>query len=196
LIWINRPPAHRTQAVGPARGQARIGNRLSLTRLNADRSNRDEAAALISEAKMTRIDITPPRAPELSLNPDDAFFILMKAREFDEKMSDQNIDDEPSTEDGGAGEVFEDQAVDATEEELIASIRRLNDDAQLDLLALVWIGRGDFALAEWPQARDAARDIGRERIARYLCGIPMVSDYLDEALAQIGFSLEDYMANG
>jgi hypothetical protein len=70
----------------------------------------------------------------------------------------------------------------------------LNDDALLDLIALIWIGRGDFSLAEWNEARAAARDIGRERAPRYVRGIPLVSDYLDEALAQIGLSLEDYLA--
>ena len=39
-----------------------------------------------------------------------------------------------------------------------------------------------------------ADDIGRERAPRYIRGMPLVSDYLDEALAQFGLSLEDYMA--
>ena len=74
-----------------------------------------------------------------------------------------------------------------------AAISRLNDDEQLDLVALIWIGRGDFTLGEWDEAREAARDIGRARTPRYVIEIPLVSDYLDEALSQLGYSLEDYM---
>lgn len=143
---------------------------------------------------MTRIDVSPPKTPELTISADDAFFILMKAREFDEKMSDSDPESGSNAVDDGAVDILEDLPDDATEEELTAAIERLNDDAQLDLIALIWVGRGDFTLADWAEARAAARDIGRERIGRYVLGIPLVSDYLDEALSQLGWALEDYMS--
>ncbi|MFI4976493.1 MAG: DUF3775 domain-containing protein [Caulobacterales bacterium] len=145
---------------------------------------------------MAQIDITDAARPDLTINPDEAFFILMKAREFDEKVEDADQDDGSNPTDDKALDALEEQGADSTEEELIASIERLNDDAQLDLITLIWIGRGDFSLAEWDEARAAARDIGRERLPRYVCGIPLVSDYLDDALAQLGFALEDYMDVG
>jgi len=45
--------------------------------------------------------------------------------------------------------------------ELVSVIRDLNDDGQLDLIAMIWLGRGEFTLAEWPEPRKAAQDIGR-----------------------------------
>jgi len=132
--------------------------------------------------------------PELALSGDDAFYILMRAREFDEKTPQSDPDSGSNPTDDGSADALEDQADDSVEAELMAAIRGLNDDAQLDLIALTWIGRGDFTLAEWNEAREAARDIGRKRIGRYLREIPLLSDYLDEGLSQIGFSLEDYMA--
>lgn len=132
--------------------------------------------------------------PELAISGDDAFYILMRAREFDEKTPNSDPDSGSNAVDDGAADTLEDQADDSVEAELTAAIRGLNDDAQLDLIALTWIGRGDFTLAEWGQAREAARDIGRARIVRYLREIPLLSDYLDEGLSQMGFSLEDYMA--
>jgi hypothetical protein len=131
--------------------------------------------------------------PELSISPDAAFYILMKAREFDEKTPTVDPDSGSNPIDDGARDVLEDERGDAIEEELDSAVKALNDDAQLDLIALIWIGRGDFSPAEWNEAREAARDIGRARLPRYIRGIPLVSDYLDDALAQFGFSLEDYM---
>jgi hypothetical protein len=142
---------------------------------------------------MVEIDAAPPTPPELAIKPDEAFYILMKAREFDEKTPDSDPDSGSNPTDDGALDTLEDEPDDATEEELDSAIEALNDDAQLDLIALIWIGRGDFALSDWNEARAAARDIGRERLPRYVSGLPLVSDYLDEALAQLGYSLEDYM---
>lgn len=143
---------------------------------------------------MKQVDTTEAARPELAIRPDEAFFILMKAREFDEKTPVSDPDSGSNATDDGSLDILEDGPDDATEQELTDAIRRLNDDALLDLIALIWIGRGDFSLPEWNEARAAARDIGRERAPRYVRGIPLVSDYLDEALAQIGLSLEDYMA--
>jgi hypothetical protein len=131
--------------------------------------------------------------PDLSISSDAAFYILMKAREFDEKTPTVDPDSGSNPIDDGARDVLEDERGDAIEEELDSAVKALNDDAQLDLIALIWIGRGDFSPAEWNEAREAARDIGRARLPRYIRGIPLVSDYLDDALAQFGFSLEDYM---
>ena len=142
---------------------------------------------------MVEPDTSEAPRPELSINPDDAFYILLKAREFDEKTADSDPDSGSNPVDDEALDVLEDKADDPTEAELVAAVDALNDDALLDLIALVWIGRGDFTLAEWGEARAAAGDIGRARAPRYICEIPLLSDYLDEALSQIGLSYEDYM---
>jgi hypothetical protein len=144
------------------------------------------------------IDIEDPetRRPDLSITPDQAFFILMKAREYDEQTP--MIDPDDGSDDAEVGDEpvrqeADEETDDAVEEELVSAIQALNDDAQLDLIALIWIGRGDFSATEWTDAREAARDIGRERAPRYVCGIPLASDYLDDGLAQFGYSLEDYL---
>ena len=131
--------------------------------------------------------------PALTLNPDTAFFILMKAREFDEKVEETDPDDASNPSDDNSVDVLEDRPTDPTRHELVSAINDLNDDEQLDLIALIWIGRGDFSLAEWIPARQAARDIGRQRAPRYVVEIPLVSDYLEEALSQLGLSLEEYV---
>lgn len=135
----------------------------------------------------------PDTEPQLTISPDAAFFILTKAREFDEKVEETDPDSGSDPSDDNAVDVLEDRASDPTRQELVAAIDSLNDDEQLDLIALIWLGRGDFTLAEWREARQAARDIGRERAPRYVAGIPLVSDYLEEALSQFGQSLGAYV---
>jgi len=141
---------------------------------------------------MIEIDAAVAR-PDLTITPDEAFFILVKAREFDAKTPETDPDSGSNPSDDGERDVLEDSADDPTEEELVAAIDALDDDARLDLISLIWIGRGDFTASEWDEARAAARDIGRERASRYVRGIPLVSDYLEEALSQFGLSLEAFM---
>ena len=131
--------------------------------------------------------------PELTIKPDTAYFILMKAREFDGKVEETDPDSGSNPSDDNSVDVLESRPSDPTYEELSAAIRSLNDDEQLDLIALIWIGRGDFVLGEWAEAREAARDIGRQRAPRYVAEIPLVSDYLEDALSQFGHSSEEYL---
>ena len=132
-------------------------------------------------------------APPLAISPETAFFIALKAREFDEKVEPSDPDSGSNPSDDRNVDVLETTPDDPTYEELISAVRRLNDDEQLDLIALTWIGRGDFGFDQWDEARQSAGDIGRERAPRYIAEIPLVSDYLEDALSQLGHSLPDYL---
>jgi hypothetical protein len=137
----------------------------------------------------------PDLHPDLTLDPSKAYYILLKAREFDAKEEETDPDEGSNASDDKMVDVLEFQADDTVEEELSSAIRPLNVDERLDLIALIWIGRGDFTLAEWSEARDAARDIAPARTIRYIREIPLVSDYLEDALSQLGYSLDDYLDN-
>ena len=58
---------------------------------------------------------------------------------------------------------------------------------------MIWIGRGDFSLDEWAEARESAREVDPSRTVQYILGMPTVSDYLEDALSQLGYSLDDYL---
>jgi hypothetical protein len=80
---------------------------------------------------------------------------------------------------------------DATEDELRDVIAGLNDDERADLIALVYIGRGDMEPEEWGAAVRLARE--REAssslsTADWLIGIPNLADLLDEGLNAMGRS--------
>ena len=127
----------------------------------------------------------------LAISPDKVFFIIVKAREFDakEELSDPDSGSNPS--DDNAIDILEERADDPTYEELASAIRALNIDEQLDLLALTWIGRGDFDAADWKAARAEAAGVGHKHVTRYLVHTPLVGDYLEEAMTALGYSFED-----
>lgn len=80
---------------------------------------------------------------------------------------------------------------DATEQELRDVFAGLNDDERADLIALVYIGRGDMEPEEWGDAVRLAKEReGSSAVstADWLIGIPNLGDLLDEGLASLGRS--------
>jgi hypothetical protein len=131
--------------------------------------------------------------PTLTITPDSAFSIVLKARQFDAKVEESDPDSGSNPTDDSSVDALEFGADDDTLHELNSAISDLNDDERRDLIALIWLGRGDFTLGEWNEARAAAVDIGRERTPRYVAGIPLVSDYLEDGLSQFNQTVEDYL---
>ncbi len=130
--------------------------------------------------------------PDLSISPEKVCYIVMKAREFDAKVEPVEPDPGSNPADSGEREILEDYADDPTLAELNAAIDGLNDDEIVDLIALAWLGRGDFAKDGWEEAKALAEERHRRHSARYLIGMPALGDYLEEGLAALGYSCEDY----
>src|SRR3546814_18658409 len=68
----------------------------------------------------------------------------------------------------------------------------LNEDEQIELVALSWVGRGDFLAEEWDDALTAARDRHTGPTSTYLLGMPLLGDLLEEGFTAVGHSCEDY----
>lgn len=92
-------------------------------------------------------------------------------------------------------EVLEDHGDDPVETELASVIWALNEDEQIDLVALAWLGRGDGSVDEWDDLRAQAADAHNARTAAYLLGLPLLPDYLEDALDQFGETSTDYEAD-
>lgn len=118
-------------------------------------------------------------------------FIIDKARQFDAKDVLTDPDDSSNATDDGMRSVLEDHANDPVYTELTSVIWALNEDEQIDLVTLTWLGRGDGNLDSWDELRaEAARD-HNSRTADYVLGIPLLSDYLEAALSEFGLSCAD-----
>jgi hypothetical protein len=88
------------------------------------------------------------------------------------------------------GDVHVSAAGDGTEQQIRGVINGLNVDEKADLVAMVWIGRGDFEVSEWPVAHRRAVERATGSTARYLLGIPNVGDLLEEGLAAMGYDTD------
>jgi hypothetical protein len=87
--------------------------------------------------------------------------------------------------------ILEDFTSDPTRAELASFINALNIDEQVQLVALAWLGRGTFTAEEFDEAVETARNERVVSTSRYLLGMPLLADYLEEGLDKLGISVED-----
>jgi Protein of unknown function (DUF3775) len=129
--------------------------------------------------------------PDLSISPDKVCYIIAKAREFDAKDVVTDPDDGSNPIDDAMVAVLEDHRDDPVVQEIAAAIFAMSEDEQVDLVTLAWLGRGDGSLEDWEELRAEAARAHNRRTASYLLGMPLLADYLDEALAQFGHSCDE-----
>jgi hypothetical protein len=130
------------------------------------------------------------KTPNLSISPEKVFFIVTKSRQSESTATELNANSGPADDDAVHG--FDDLSNITDRSELSRFIRDLNVDEQIDLVALMWLGRGDGDLDNWKELRAEASRARNNRTASYLIGTPMLADYLEEALSQFGKSPEDF----
>ena len=143
---------------------------------------------------MTHVHDIPDDSPAgvLTISPEQVFFVIVKAREFDAKdpVTDPNDGSNPT--DDGEIAVLEDHRDDPTVQEIIAFINAMSVDEQVDLVALAWLGRDDCTAADWASVREEAAAAHNKRTATYLLGMPQLGDFLEEGLSLLGYSLEEF----
>ncbi len=125
----------------------------------------------------------------LTLPVDKLAYIIEKAREFDVQVEVDDPESGSNPADDKELAVLEDTKDNPAQVELTSVLRGLNDDQLTELLALLWVGRGDFAGANWGEALSQARAGKNKRIVRYLVGTPMLGDLVEEGLAELGVSV-------
>lgn len=75
---------------------------------------------------------------------------------------------------------------------LAGMIDDLNEQEQATLIALTWIGRGDYDVSEWAEALRLARERNANATAaKYLVETEMLGDLLSEGLAALGHPAEE-----
>lgn len=79
-----------------------------------------------------------------------------------------------------------------TEEMLTDYIDELNEEQQVALIALAWVGRGDHEPEEWAEAlKLAAERNARGDASAYLSGMEGLGDLLSEGAAAFGLAIEE-----
>lgn len=130
-------------------------------------------------------------ASTLGISSEKVCYIIAKARQFEAKDVVADPDSGSNPTDDGVVSVLEDQPDDPVYDELMAFIAGLDEDEQIDLVALTWLGRGDALIEEWDDLRSEAARTRNERTAAYLLGLPLLPEHLQEGLSQFGRSCED-----
>lgn len=81
--------------------------------------------------------------------------------------------------------------LDRAEGELRAFLERLTEEEQVDLVAVMWVGRDSFDADEFEEARATAIAEATVPTPDYLIGTPHLSDHLEAGLEALGLSAQD-----
>lgn len=116
--------------------------------------------------------------------------VIQLSRQLDVK--DPPADDRPGStpSDDLEADALEFRSSDTIGDELETFIDELNDDEALDLVTLMWVGRGTYTSEDWEEARSIAAAERVHKTSEYLMGTPLLPDYLEEAISQFGESCE------
>ena len=129
--------------------------------------------------------------PELAISTEKVGFLIEKTREFDVKEAASDPDSGSNGADDNMIDVLADGGEDPVVREITGFINAMSEDEQVDLVALMRLGRGDGTIEEWKELRREAADGRNRRTASYLLGEPLVSDYLAEGLEEFGLTWND-----
>ncbi|MGF1640463.1 MAG: DUF3775 domain-containing protein [Rhodospirillales bacterium] len=127
----------------------------------------------------------------LTIALDKLCYLIVKAREFDAKMEPEVPDPGDNPVDDADRQILFDYPDDPTVEEIRACLEGLNEDESAEVLALVWLGRGDYDAEEWPVIVSTALEDADRRRPEALLGIPLLADFLEEGLSLLGYSCAD-----
>jgi hypothetical protein len=138
---------------------------------------------------------TPEKADAMSssFNDDDEFDLGISTETVATVVDHLRALQETETEQDEAAEIDDVEAEEELDPETLAAfIEGLNDDEQAALVALAWVGRGDYEPEQWEEALTLARERGDgNSTADYLIQMDLGADLLAEGLGAFGLSIED-----
>lgn len=129
-----------------------------------------------------------------TINTDKVCFIVVKARELESEDEGVQADASNATDDGFVSVLTED-AFATVRNELASFIDAMDVDEQVELVALTWVGRGEFSADEWDEAVAQARERRQGSTSAYLLGVPLLASFLEGGLAEFGESCELFAAD-
>lgn len=133
----------------------------------------------------------PPPDGLLTISPEKVVFVIEKAKEFDVKDAVTEPDPGSNAIDDRMVAVLEDHADDPVLQELLSFVGALNVDEQVDLVALMWLGREGGGVEDWEEIRAEAAASHNQRTGRYLVGTPLLADFLELGLGALGYPVSE-----
>ncbi|MBG0809229.1 DUF3775 domain-containing protein [Methylosinus sp. H3A] len=125
------------------------------------------------------------------INTDKVCFVIVKARELE--AEDEGIrPDASNPSDDKFVSVLTEEGWSPNRRELVEFIDAMDEDEQAELVALVWVGRGDFTADDWDSAVIQAKERHKGPTSKYLIGIPLLASYLEAGLDEFDESCEGF----
>jgi hypothetical protein len=150
------------------------------------------AAEMSAKKPLADAQQRPRETPMLAIPLQKLAYIIIKAREYDVEEGEVDVESGSNPSDDREADVLEENPENPVREELTDAIEGLGQPERIELLALMWLGRGDYTKEDWHEAlREAAR-VRDDREAEYLAATPMLASFLEEGLSQLGYSIDDY----
>ncbi len=121
----------------------------------------------------------------MDITPDLVNAIVEHARAYDAKEPVTDPDSGSNPTDDLDLDILQDTPGDLTGADLKAVLEALNVDQAAELVALMWIGRGEYEGQEWAHVVKRARERATGPTSDYLMGVPMLGDYLEDGLEAV-----------
>lgn len=130
-------------------------------------------------------------SPNLNINSETICHIIYCAREFHAKegvsfpetQADSDYEYDPL-------QILADHQDDLTFQDAKKTIEALEPDQQIELVALMYIGRGIFDFNEWEAAKKESANNFPPQLAEYLFSKPELPYYLEKGIEFFGFSCD------
>src|SRR5208282_988458 len=123
------------------------------------------------------------------INTEKVCYVIVRARELESEDEGMEADASNPADDKCVS-VLTEEAFATIRQEVAAFIDAMDEDEQCELVALTWVGRGDFSAKEWAVAVGQARERRKGPTSAYLLGIPLLASYLESGLDEFDESCE------
>jgi Protein of unknown function (DUF3775) len=142
-------------------------------------------AARAFRARIQADPIAEAEMDELTLHPEFLRTLILKLRSLmaQEEQVSPDSGSNPSDDEGPA--TLQENPDNLLRSEIEAEVEDLEPDQQAELVALMWIGRGDMEPEEWEEATELAAERHEGATAAYLLSHPHVADYLEEGVDRL-----------
>ena len=128
--------------------------------------------------------------PEIDLNREIIQEIIEHAREFQAKEGVVFPENPEELSEDDFMQILADHENDLTYTEVKQVINGLEKDQQIMLVAIMYLGRGDFSLEEWEDCVAEASNGWTSHTAEYLLSKPQIADFLENGLELLGYESE------
>lgn len=128
----------------------------------------------------------------LNVNPDTVCRLIELARAYHVREPAAFPEEGGNPVDDWSQEMLADHADNTSGDEFETTLSDLDPALQHEIVALLWLGRGDYTLEEWEGVVQQAKEQWATDTAQYLLSHPLLADQLREGLELHGYRCDEF----